>query len=71
MSDNDPKRLRRKTNAGLLAGAAGLAAVGTIAGVSVARSMTRRTTRDDFYQGEDFELIDACLLYTSDAADEL
>ena len=59
MSDNDPKRLRRKTNAGLLAGAAGLAAVGTIAGVSVARSMTRRTTRDDLYQGEDFELIDA------------
>jgi pimeloyl-ACP methyl ester carboxylesterase len=59
VSDNDPKRLRRKTNAGLLAGAAGLAAVGTIAGVSIARSMTRRTTRDDLYRGEDFELLDA------------
>ena len=59
MSDNDPKRLLRKTNAGLLAGAAGLAAVGSIAGVSVARSMTRRTTSEDPYVGEDFELLDA------------
>lgn len=59
MSDNDPKRPRRKANAGLLAGAAGLAAVGTIAGVSVARSMTRRTTSEDPYVGEDFELLDA------------
>ena len=59
LSDNDPKRLRRKKNAGLLAGAAGLAAVGAIAGVSVARSMTRRITSDDPYAGEDFELIDA------------
>lgn len=59
MSDNDPKRPRRKANAGLLAGAAGLAAVGTLAGVSVARSMTRRTTSEDPYVGEDFELLDA------------
>ena len=59
LSDNDPKRLRRRSNAGWLAGAAGLAAVGTIAGVTVARSMTRRTTRDDLYKGEDFELLDA------------
>jgi pimeloyl-ACP methyl ester carboxylesterase len=59
VSDNDPKRLRRRTHAGLLAGAAGLAAVGSIAGVTVARSMTRRTTRDDPYRGEDFELLDA------------
>ncbi|HEX3289231.1 MAG TPA: alpha/beta hydrolase [Mycobacterium sp.] len=59
MSDNDPKRLLRKSNAGLLAGAAGVAAVGTLAGVSVARSMTRRTTSDDPYAGEDFELLDA------------
>jgi pimeloyl-ACP methyl ester carboxylesterase len=56
---NDPKRLRRTANAGLLAGVAGLAAVGTIAGVSVARSMTRRTTAEDRYAGEDFELLDA------------
>jgi pimeloyl-ACP methyl ester carboxylesterase len=59
VSANDPKRLRRRTNAGLLAGAAGLAAVGTIAGVTVARSMTRRITRDDLYEDEDFELLDA------------
>ncbi len=59
LSDNDPKRLLRKSNAGLLAGAAGVAAVGTLAGVSVARSMTRRTTSDDPYAGEDFELLDA------------
>ena len=59
MSVNDPKRLRRTANAGLLAGVAGLAAVGTIAGVTVARSVTRRTTTEDLYAGEDFELLDA------------
>ena len=30
-----------------------------LAGVTVARSMTRRTTSDDPYDGEDFELLDA------------
>jgi pimeloyl-ACP methyl ester carboxylesterase len=59
LSDNDPKRLLRKSNAGLLAGVAGVAAVGSIAGVTVARSMTRRTTSDDLYAGEDFERLDA------------
>ncbi len=59
MSGNDPKRLRRTANAGLLAGVAGLAAVGSIAGVTVARSMTRRTTSEDPYAGENFELLDA------------
>ena len=59
MSDNDSKQSRRKSNAGWLAGVAGLAAMGTIAGVSVARSMGRRTTSDDPYDGVDFELIDA------------
>jgi pimeloyl-ACP methyl ester carboxylesterase len=58
LSDKNPKRLR-KSNAGLLAGVAGVAAIGGIAGVSVARSMTRRTTSDDPYAGEDFELLDA------------
>lgn len=47
------------SNKGWLAGVAGLAAVGTIAGVTVARSMTRRTTSEDVYAGEDFELLDA------------
>jgi pimeloyl-ACP methyl ester carboxylesterase len=59
VSGNDPKRLRRTANAGLLAGAAGLVAVGSIAGVTVARSMTRRTTAEDLFAGEDFELLDA------------
>jgi pimeloyl-ACP methyl ester carboxylesterase len=59
LSDSDPKQLWRRSNAGLFAGAAGLAAVGTIAGVSFARKMTRRTTSDDIYAGEDFELLDA------------
>ena len=54
VSDNDPKRLRRKTNAGLLAGAAGWPRSARIAGVSVARSMTRRTTRDDLYARRGF-----------------
>ena len=58
MSDNDPQP-GLKSNAGWLAGAAGLAAVGSVAGVSIARSMTRRTTSDDPYRGEDFELLDA------------
>jgi len=41
-----------------LAGAAGVSAVGTIAGVSVARSMTRRAVIDDPYAYEDFETLD-------------
>jgi pimeloyl-ACP methyl ester carboxylesterase len=48
-----------KSNAGWLAGAAGLTAVGTAAGVSVARSVRRRVTADDPYAGEDFEVLDA------------
>jgi pimeloyl-ACP methyl ester carboxylesterase len=48
-----------KSHAGWLAGAAGLTAVGTVAGVSVARSLTRRVTDEDPYAGEDFELLDA------------
>lgn len=59
MSGSDPKPPHRASNAGWLAGAAGLAAIGSIAGVTIARSMTRRTTADDPYRGEDFELLDA------------
>ena len=72
MSGNDPKRLRRRANAGLLAGVAGLAAVGSIAGVTIARSMTRRTTSEDAYAGEDFELLDAdrsSVVTTADGVD--
>lgn len=59
----------RKSNAGWLAGAAGLAAVGSVAGVSVARSVTRRVSTDDPYAGEDFELLAAdrsCVVTTPD-----
>jgi pimeloyl-ACP methyl ester carboxylesterase len=46
-----------KSSARWLAGAAGLTAVGTAAGVSVARSLRRPVTTDDPYSGEDFELL--------------
>lgn len=45
--------------AGWLAGAAGLAAVGSAAGLSVARSLRRRVTDEDPHRDEDFELLDA------------
>ena len=60
MSDNKNKRPHgRRSNAPWLAGAAGLTAVGTAAGVSVARSLRRRVSTDDPYDDEDFELLDA------------
>ncbi|HTM85739.1 MAG TPA: alpha/beta hydrolase, partial [Mycobacterium sp.] len=43
---------------GWLAGAAGVAAIGTIAGTTVARSVTRRTTAEDRYAGEDFKIME-------------
>jgi len=60
LSDNKNKRPHgRRSNAPWLAGAAGLTAVGTAAGVSVARSLRRRVSTDDPYDDEDFELLDA------------
>jgi len=47
----------------------GVTAVGSVAGVSVARSMRRRTTTEDRYADEDFELLDAdrgCVVTTPD-----
>ena len=55
--------------AGWLAGAAGVAAVGSAAGMSVARSLRRRVTDDDPHRDEDFELLDAdrgCVVSTPD-----
>jgi pimeloyl-ACP methyl ester carboxylesterase len=40
-----------------LAGVAGLSAVGTIAGITIARSMTRRAVIEDPYVHEDFETL--------------
>ncbi|MEB3050486.1 alpha/beta hydrolase [Mycolicibacter sp. MYC123] len=51
-------RRRRWRAGGWLAGAAGVAAVGAIAGTTIARSMTRRISRDDPYAGEDFEILE-------------
>jgi pimeloyl-ACP methyl ester carboxylesterase len=58
-----------RSGAGWLAGAAGLAAVGSVAGVSFARSMTRRVTVDDAYTDEDFDLLDADRSYVVTTAD--
>lgn len=55
----DDRRRGRIRNARWLAGAAGLGAVGSLAGVTVARSMTRRVTDEDPHVDEDFELLDA------------
>jgi len=60
LSDKKTGRPRgRRSNAPWLAGAAGLTAVGTAAGVSVARSLRRHVSADDPYEDEDFELLDA------------
>lgn len=53
-----------------LAGAAGIGAVGTVAGVSTARSVLRR--REDPYRDEDFGVFEAdrsCVVTTSDGVD--
>ncbi len=41
-----------------LAGAAGVTAVGSAVGVSVAQSLRRRVSTEDLYEGEDFERLD-------------
>jgi pimeloyl-ACP methyl ester carboxylesterase len=61
-----------RSNAPWLAGAAGLTAVGTAAGISVARSLRRHVSADDPYEDEDFELLDAdrsCVVTTPDGVD--
>ncbi len=73
MSDKETGRPRGwRSNAPWLAGAAGLTAVGTAAGVSVARSLRRNVSADDPYEDEDFELLDAdrsCVDTTPDGVD--
>lgn len=60
MSDanNDGFHADRAGLARWLAGAAGLGAVGTIAGITAARSMTRRADIEDPYTHENFETLD-------------
>jgi pimeloyl-ACP methyl ester carboxylesterase len=57
-ANNDGSHMDRAGLARWLAGAAGLGAVGTIAGVTVARSMTRRAVIEDPYLNENFETLD-------------
>jgi pimeloyl-ACP methyl ester carboxylesterase len=70
LSDDETGSWQRRRRMGRwLAGAAGLSAVGGLAGTTVARSLTRRITDEDPYVGEDFELLDAdrgCVVMTSD-----
>ncbi len=77
-AEKSAQRLARKDDhpgrgagrrAGLLAGVAGLGAVGTVAGVSAARSFGHRSYIEDAYRGEDFTLLDAdrgCVVTTPD-----
>ncbi|MDT5337119.1 MAG: hypothetical protein QOD90_2624 [Mycobacterium sp.] len=65
-SDLPPRRRRRGR---WLAGAAGISAVGGLAGATVARSLTRRVADVDPHEDEDFELLDAdrgCVVTTPD-----
>jgi pimeloyl-ACP methyl ester carboxylesterase len=70
VNEGQPRRRRgRIRNARWMAGAAGIAAVGGLAGTTAARSFTRRVTDDDPYADEDFYLLDAdrgCVVTTSD-----
>jgi len=50
--------LSDQTRARWLAGAAGVTAVGSAVGVSVAQSLRRRVSTEDPYEGEDFGLLD-------------
>ncbi len=55
-----------------MAGLAGLAAVGSVAGVTTARTMARRKHPDDPYRGEDFGVFDtdrSCVVTTPDGVD--
>jgi pimeloyl-ACP methyl ester carboxylesterase len=55
--------------AGLMAGVAGLGAVGTAAGRTAAKSLRHRKELRDAYEGEDFKLLDAdrgCVVTTAD-----
>lgn len=66
-ADNPGLGAGRRT--GLMAGVAGLSAVGTAAGVSAARAFRHRKFIQDAYAGEDFALLDAdrgCVVTTPD-----
>jgi pimeloyl-ACP methyl ester carboxylesterase len=57
-ANHDGSHVDRLGLARWLAGVAGVGAVGTIAGITAARSMTRRAAIDDPYVNENFETLD-------------
>jgi pimeloyl-ACP methyl ester carboxylesterase len=57
-ANHDGSHVDRAGRARWLAGAAGLSAVGTIAGVTLARSMARRAVIEDPYANENFETLE-------------
>jgi pimeloyl-ACP methyl ester carboxylesterase len=57
-TNNNGSHADRAGLARWLAGAAGLGAVGTIAGLTAARTITRRAAIEDPYANEDFETLD-------------
>jgi pimeloyl-ACP methyl ester carboxylesterase len=57
-ANHDGSHVDRVGLARWLAGVAGVGAVGTIAGITAARSMTRRAAIDDPYVNENFETLD-------------
>lgn len=77
-AEKSAERLARKADnpglgmgkkAGLMAGIAGLSAVGTAAGVSAARTFRHKKFIQDAYEGEDFALLEAdrgCVVTTAD-----
>lgn len=70
MSDNTTPEIRDgRKDVRWLAGAAGLAAVGSMAGVRVARSVRRHSRIDDPYADEDFSILDTdrgCVVTATD-----
>ena len=67
--NHDGSHIDRAGLARWLAGGAGVTALGTIAGVTLARSLTRRSVVEDHYAHEDFETLDrdrSYLVTTSD-----
>jgi len=67
VTDHADSDIGRK--AGLMAGVAGLSAIGTAAGVSAARALRHRKAIRDAFEGEDFALLEAdrgCVITTPD-----
>ncbi len=70
--EDDEETGHRHRRGRWMAGVAGLSAVGTVAGASTARQMTRRSGVEDPYADEDFSVFDVdrgCVVTTPDGVD--